>query len=476
MADKLGSLAWSGFKLGFGLFSLAGVWTMAVMKNGALWAKDSDEEKRALAAAQESFWGLDREPLPGFKHAFYKTTNGTRLHYVVNQDTGSSPPKNVTIFLHGFPDSYLIWRHLLQSASLQKDSILIAVDLPGYGGSDSLSAYGPNEMLEVLTEFIVGIREQFLSEGKKAVVVSHDWGAVIAGRLASEAHVLADHWIITGGAVTALLHSNATNRILLAKQMLRTWIHSPFNFRLLKNGLHALGPVAGQFRSSFYIFVFHLPWPLHNVFATFGNYFFLRVLHQFGKGTPKKGKAAAVLEPTEAAEAMAISTGPGSAQLDKANDKGERYGDSVKSRVGDRGMSEKIHIYRDSLAFGKWEKSLEVTAALYNISSEAASSQTLSAPGTLSSMAPQGALKAPSTLMMGQFDPAFNQRLSFDNARDYLVKGSQVVIIKGAGHWLPLEHTGRRAVEKTLQWALQGAGSETIPFEAMSDVRILEAL
>lgn len=101
MADKLGSLAWSGFKLGFGLFSLAGVWTMAVIKNGALWAKDSDEEKRALAAAQESFWSLDREPLPGFKHAFYKTTNGTRLHYVVNQDTGSSPPKNVTIFLHG---------------------------------------------------------------------------------------------------------------------------------------------------------------------------------------------------------------------------------------------------------------------------------------------------------------------------------------------------------------------------------------
>jgi len=101
MADKLGSLAWSGFKLGFGLFSLAGVWTMAVIKNGALWAKDSDEEKRALAAAQESFWSLDREPLPGFKHAFYKTTNGTRLHYVVNQDTGSSPAKNVTIFLHG---------------------------------------------------------------------------------------------------------------------------------------------------------------------------------------------------------------------------------------------------------------------------------------------------------------------------------------------------------------------------------------
>ena len=44
-------------------------------------------------------------------------------------------------------------------------------------------------------------------------------------------------------------------------------------------------------------------------------------------------------------------------------------------------------------------------------------------------------LKAPSTLMMGLHEPAFDQRLSLDNARDYLVKGSQVVIIKEAGHW-----------------------------------------
>jgi hypothetical protein len=101
MANTLGSLAWNGFKLTFGLVSLAGVWTMAVIKNGALWAKDTEEEKRELAAAQERFWSLDREPLPGFKHAFFKTTNGTSLHYVVNPGTGSSETKNVAIFLHG---------------------------------------------------------------------------------------------------------------------------------------------------------------------------------------------------------------------------------------------------------------------------------------------------------------------------------------------------------------------------------------
>ncbi len=74
---------------------------MAVVKNGALWAKDTEEEKRELAAAQERFWSLDREPLPGFKHAFFTTTNGTSIHYVVHQGTGSSVTKNVAIFIHG---------------------------------------------------------------------------------------------------------------------------------------------------------------------------------------------------------------------------------------------------------------------------------------------------------------------------------------------------------------------------------------
>ena len=280
-----------------------------------------------------------------------------------------------------------------------------------------------------MTELIIDVREKYLQEGKKAVIATHDWGAVIGARLASEAHVLADHWIITGGVIPLLQASNTKNRILLAKQMLRTWLRSPFNTRLLKNGLHALGPVAGQFRRSFYIFVFHLPWPLNTAFATFGNYWFLRVLHTFGKGPASKPKNFTTLNPVEAAEAMAISTGPAIAQLDASNSNTERYGESVRARVGDRGMSEKIRIYRENLIFGKWEKSLEVTAALYNISTTARSS------GALSNTAPKGALKAPATLFMGQYEPAFDQRLTLDNARDYLVKGSQVVIVKGAGHW-----------------------------------------
>jgi pimeloyl-ACP methyl ester carboxylesterase len=336
----------------------------------------------------------------------------------------------------GFPDSFVLWRHLLQSSSLQSDNILIAVDLPGYGGSDGLTAYGPDEVLGTLTEFVIGVREQFLQDGKKAVIITHDWGAVIGARLAAEAHVLADHWIITGGIVPGLQRSNGKNRILLAKQMLRTWIRSPLNFGLLKNGLSALGPVAAQFRRSFYIFVFHLPPPFNNLFATFGNYWFLRVLHEFGKGPrSKSNKTIITLNPIDAAEAMAISTGPGLAQLDKVDGHGEHYGESVRRRVKDRGMSEKIRIYRENLIFGKWEKTLETTAALFNISSDAASARSSSSGGALSNTAPQGALRAPATIILGEKDPAFDRRLALDNARDFLVKGSQVVIIKGAGHW-----------------------------------------
>jgi hypothetical protein len=50
----LTGLAWSGFKLTFGLVSLATAWSTAVVKNGALWARDTDEEKRELAAGMLS--------------------------------------------------------------------------------------------------------------------------------------------------------------------------------------------------------------------------------------------------------------------------------------------------------------------------------------------------------------------------------------------------------------------------------------
>ena len=128
-------------------------------------------------------------------------------------------PPNVAVFIHGklhlyshslalsltapgFPDSYLLWRNVLQASSLDSQ-VLIAVDLPGYGGSEGLKNYGPNDMLESMTEFILAMREMYLRDEAKIVVVSHDWGSVIAARLASEASQLADRWVITSIAIVS---------------------------------------------------------------------------------------------------------------------------------------------------------------------------------------------------------------------------------------------------------------------------------
>jgi pimeloyl-ACP methyl ester carboxylesterase len=112
---------------------------------------------------------------------------------------------NLADFITGFPDSFLLWRHILQSPDLYRNNILIAVDLPGYGGSDGLPFYGPYEMLEAMTEFLLDVREQHLQSDKRLVVVTHDWGALTGSRLASEAGELADRWIITSGIIVSFV-------------------------------------------------------------------------------------------------------------------------------------------------------------------------------------------------------------------------------------------------------------------------------
>jgi pimeloyl-ACP methyl ester carboxylesterase len=58
-------------------------------------------------------------------------------------------------------------------------------------------------MLEAMTEFILDMRKQYLHPDRKVVIATHDWGALVGARLASEAGQLADHWIITSGIIVS---------------------------------------------------------------------------------------------------------------------------------------------------------------------------------------------------------------------------------------------------------------------------------
>lgn len=80
------------------------------------------------------------------------------------------------------------------------EATIVCVDLPGFGGSDSLKAYD-TEVLEALTEFVIAMRDKYISSedsgSPSTYIVGHDWGCVLGFRLAAEAPWLADRFILT---------------------------------------------------------------------------------------------------------------------------------------------------------------------------------------------------------------------------------------------------------------------------------------
>lgn len=148
---------------------------------------------------KDRFWNLSKSPLPGFEHYFQTLRNNLKLHYISNRNGPS--PGHLVVFLHGFPDSSMMWRHLFQEKAIPlQHATIVAVDLPGYGGSDSFPKYD-TEVLEALTEFVVAMRDKYIpldeTETTNTIIVGHDWGCVLGFRLASEAPALADRFILT---------------------------------------------------------------------------------------------------------------------------------------------------------------------------------------------------------------------------------------------------------------------------------------
>lgn len=101
------------------------------------------------------------------------------MHYLANEKTPEDT-NTMVIYLHGFPDTCWLWEQQLRSG-LSSKAHLIALDLPGCGGSDSHSFYGPDEILNAVAEAIVQLKNRYLKDSsisgslQRAVLVSHDW-------------------------------------------------------------------------------------------------------------------------------------------------------------------------------------------------------------------------------------------------------------------------------------------------------------
>ncbi|KAF2476913.1 alpha/beta-hydrolase [Lindgomyces ingoldianus] len=456
----IGKLAWRSFSFAYGVMNLAVMVAIAGLRDGAFTKRISEEERKELAIAQKKYWDLSSEPIPGFRHAFLMLKSGVKLHYVVNGPVGGAKGTNVAVFIHGFPDSFALWRALLSSPALQ-NHILVAVDLPGYGGSDSLQKYDAETILEAMAGFLLGMRELYLTDGGKMAVVTHDWGGIVGARLAAEAPQLADRWVIASSVLPQQTYSNILITIASARQMLHTWFRWPFNPRLLKTAFATLQPVLLQTACSFYVFILNLPGPIANAFARMGNFWFLRLLHWVQAGVlTADSKFHRALSTQEAADWMAMSTGPGPGQfptsklsLTNSDKPQQTYPQSVYTRIPDLGMSQKIRFYRENLILAPWEKSLETVVALSEL--DGMHPRRSSTGAGLFEDGPQGSLKAPATIVYGKQDPAFSPRLALDGIADYLVRGSKVVLIEKGGHWLPFEELGARVLERIVEWEFE---------------------
>lgn len=102
--------------------------------------------------------------------------SGLKLHAKVAGDRSS---KDLLLFVHGFPEFWGSWKEQLDHFS--SDYLCVAPDLRGY----NLSAKPKDRPAYEVDALIVDLIDWIEHFGRqRAIVIGHDWGAVLAWRLA----------------------------------------------------------------------------------------------------------------------------------------------------------------------------------------------------------------------------------------------------------------------------------------------------
>ncbi|KAI5792424.1 hypothetical protein DFH27DRAFT_188121 [Peziza echinospora] len=336
-------------------------YALVILVNGG-WklgmGKVAQERRKRLIANRISLWSLDREPYIGVRHRFH-TDGGTglRMHYVEAGDMTHG--SELIILIHGFPDSYYSYRHQLTSPNLHRAHV-IALDLPGFGGSDSLPEYSSTNVLNAISSFIIDMKKRKTHE--RCILVGHDWGALIVCRLVSEGPGgLVSRAIIMSGLHPAILKENTEHNLASFSRTAKStiFVHHPLHVlfspgrakkdiaRIRRSWQKNISPLLNQARHSHYIIPLRLPWMfMARRLPMMGDYWFLRRVSKLAKCN-------------EESSFLANALGPGKAECEGIP--GESgYPDSVRERKDGGEVDEMIGYYRDGLAFGIWEWSITV--------------------------------------------------------------------------------------------------------------------
>ncbi|KKF93048.1 Lipid-phosphate phosphatase [Ceratocystis platani] len=122
--------------------------------------------------------------VPGLPDAIYKTAtvNGNTYRYIYASPKNSKPVDTV-LLVHGFPDLAIGWRHQipkLVSLGLR----VIVPDQLGYGGTDAPDALEKYSFKSVSDDLSALVRLEVGSSTAQILLGGHDWGGLVAWRLA----------------------------------------------------------------------------------------------------------------------------------------------------------------------------------------------------------------------------------------------------------------------------------------------------
>ena len=147
-------------------------------------------------------------PAMPLEHRFVHA-NGVRLHCVV---AGDGP---LVVLLHGFPEYWYSWRHQIEALATRFR--VVAVDMRGYNESEKpvgLRHY----TLDTLVADVEGVVHAFGET--EAVIVGHDWGAIVAWAVAMERPALTRRLVIMNVPHPAIGQERMTRD---RRQMRKSW-------------------------------------------------------------------------------------------------------------------------------------------------------------------------------------------------------------------------------------------------------------
>jgi len=97
------------------------------------------------------------------------------------------------VFIHGVPDTYRVWDRVLQQLSRTD---VVALALPGFDSPV------PNRFTATQEEYVDWIIGQLEQQSQPVDLVGHDWGCILAVRVASLRPDLVRTWAAGGGPVS----------------------------------------------------------------------------------------------------------------------------------------------------------------------------------------------------------------------------------------------------------------------------------